>query len=144
MSAEDDRRDFLAVMRKIIGLHRERGSPWAQIEATDEHAEAFADGIIAAARVRSHALLVSALRCSICRCANGVGAPFLDEHSSRAQLIRWLEWNDRNGIYSDAALAREEQDPLTQGEAWKLVEVALEDELAEARKLIASVFVEGS
>lgn len=33
--------------------------------------------------------------------------------ASREFLIRWLSWNDRHGIYSDADRAAEQEEPLT-------------------------------
>lgn len=40
---------------------------------------------------------------------------------TREQLIEWLCWNDRNGIYSDADCEIEGIDPLTWEEAYELV-----------------------
>ena len=41
------------------------------------------------------------------------------KNMSREQLIAWLKWNDRNGVYSDEDSQREGMEPITH-------EVALE------------------
>lgn len=41
----------------------------------------------------------------------------LQHHYTRDQIIDWLRWNDPNGAYTDEDAYREEQLPLTHGEA---------------------------
>jgi hypothetical protein len=55
------------------------------------------------------------------------GAPRLTADSPRHTLLRWLEWNDPNGSYSDEAGAIEGAPPLTVDAAWELIADQLSD-----------------
>lgn len=73
--------------------------------------------------------------------ANGVakssrrgGAPHLTGESKREDVIRWLKWNDPNGLYTDDANRREGQDPLTIVEAWGLVEDHMREDLGAGER----------
>ncbi len=69
---------------------------------------------------------VAALANEAGKLSSNSGAPALTASSSRADLIRWLGWNDAHGTYSDADCAAEGMDPLTTAEAWDLVASAVE------------------
>jgi hypothetical protein len=56
-----------------------------------------------------------------------VGAPEIAADSSREQLLRWLRWNDPNGIYSDAATEAEGYDPITLTVAWELLDQVVKE-----------------
>ena len=43
------------------------------------------------------------------------------KHGSREQVIRWLQWNDKNGIYSDEESENEGLEPLSDYEARELM-----------------------
>jgi hypothetical protein len=44
-------------------------------------------------------------------------------------VIRWLEWNDPNGMYSDKDCETEDVDPLTLEESWRLLAHVLDDQV---------------
>jgi hypothetical protein len=58
------------------------------------------------------------------------GAPRLTEHSPREILLNWLQWNDSNGAYTDAAVRAEhpgevegtDYDLATMQDAWDWLE----------------------
>jgi hypothetical protein len=59
---------------------------------------------------------------SLCRIANEyTRGPRLRPDSTRDHLIAWLEYNDRNGIYSDDDSDLAGYDRLTLESAWDLV-----------------------
>ena len=43
-------------------------------------------------------------------------------------MIRWLVWDDPNGLYTDERNASEDMDPLTEDEAWGVLREHLEDD----------------
>jgi len=45
---------------------------------------------------------------------------------SREMLIKWLKWNDRNGIYLDDESIAEGMNPLTKKEAIELIALTSE------------------
>ena len=53
-------------------------------------------------------------------------APQLTGDSNREAVIAWLQWNDRNGCYTDADCEAEGMEPLTEIEAWDLLADACE------------------
>jgi hypothetical protein len=61
------------------------------------------------------------------------GAPHVTADSDRATLIRWLQWNDPNGRYSDEDAKRDDMDPLTVETAWDLIADQLSDYEIEAK-----------
>lgn len=55
------------------------------------------------------------------------GAPGLSAKSPRADVVRWLQWNDPNGSHTDAQARREGGAPYTAAGAWDALEATLED-----------------
>ena len=51
----------------------------------------------------------------------------LTEQSTRDDLIAWLCWADRNGIWTDAECVAEQMDPMTTDDAWDHVRRMSED-----------------
>lgn len=49
------------------------------------------------------------------------------ENGSRQELIKWLIWNDHNGVYSDQDSESEGLDPLTHKEAIEIVVKAIKE-----------------
>lgn len=49
------------------------------------------------------------------------------EARSRESLLRWLQWNDPNGSYTDALVAHEDYDPLTKEEAVAILLAVVKD-----------------
>lgn len=50
------------------------------------------------------------------------GISKLSTRSAREDIIAWLQWNDPNACYTDLLSAQENLDPLTEEEAWELLE----------------------
>ncbi len=61
--------------------------------------------------------------------------PQLSQQPSREEILYWLAWNDRNGVFTDEQIARDpefaENGPLSEETAWELLEEMLADDLAE-------------
>lgn len=72
-------------------------------------------------------LHISAAANSASRGSSRGGAPSLTVLSSRLDLIGWLAWNDPNGVYRDEDCFAEGWEPMTLDEAWRQVEIAVED-----------------
>jgi hypothetical protein len=60
------------------------------------------------------------------RCATesrgGARAPYLTATSPREAVLRWLQWNDPNGCYLDELCEPEFGDPLSEEDAWRLLD----------------------
>lgn len=60
------------------------------------------------------------------------GAPLLRLDSSRETLLEWLQWNDRNGAYTDAETASEDLEPMTLEQAWEALQNTWKDDHYDA------------
>ena len=59
------------------------------------------------------------------------GAPMLSTGSSREVILRWLQWNDPNGVYVDscAEFRNGDMDLIDEDLAWELLTQAVEEDL---------------
>ena len=53
------------------------------------------------------------------------GAPILSVRSSRETILDWLQWNDPNGAYTDERAKIEDFEPMTDNEAWQMLDETL-------------------
>lgn len=65
-------------------------------------------------------------RAALASWANTGKGPIISADSDRDRLIRWLEWNDANGDYSDTASEAQGLEPLSLADCWALIATARE------------------
>lgn len=53
----------------------------------------------------------------------------LSPDSTRETVVDWLQWNDPNGIHTDALAAGEDFDPYTLESAWDALASMLDDDI---------------